>query len=148
MKTCPCLHLGYREEWEYESTWNITPAIRRELDAALQYPSLICDCPKDEGPSVPAPGGVSVRPRCCHRRKIVRPTDGANFETYCPVCTEQLRPGNTVIFLKCRHVFCSRCVEKLVVEFLDYTEKQWFTTSSKCPLCKEEFLENGYEVVH
>lgn len=45
----------------------------------------------------------------------------------CPVCIEEVQEGDLRILKKCKHMFCSFCIEK------------WFSTKSTCPLCRKEY---------
>ena len=45
-------------------------------------------------------------------------------KTDCPICLEDFENGRYVTKLKCRHYFCTKCIEK------------WFKESVTCPYCK------------
>lgn len=136
---CPYIHLGFREELEYERSGVLTTSIRRELDRAFQYPSQICNCKNDSGTS------------CCNRRVIDRPQANAEFLASCPICFEPLSSGHSVVLNKCRHVFCNSCINALVTDFLNSAERGLDTTANQCALCKTVFVEEQewfFQVIH
>jgi hypothetical protein len=51
--------------------------------------------------------------------------DVQGFE--CPICIEEVKEGDLRILKKCKHKFCSFCIEK------------WFSNRSTCPICRKEY---------
>lgn len=105
---CPYLHLGYREELKYI----ITQAITTELDRAIQYPAIVCNC-------------IDKKQGCCNRIKLAQPSTSTVLEATCAVCTNILLSSKITLLSTCRHTFCISCVRRL-----DETE------NFKCPLCR------------
>ena len=49
----------------------------------------------------------------------------ANQTTDCAICLEEFKNGANVTKLKCRHLFCTECIEK------------WLSNSITCPYCRQ-----------
>lgn len=96
----------------------ITP---EELDDLLAH-SLLHDDAATELPKLPLEALDTAAPKLVYQKALVR---GDNDCSTCTVCLTEFRPRMHVRRLPCGHLFCSKCIQKWVLNH-----------NAVCPTCR------------